>query len=149
MKRCPTGRRPHLPPTILRRLYPPLAPHACFCHRFPCRCAPPFSAFGLHLGTCRPLRGSAVVGPSTSLCPCLPLPEFSSGSWHHHVLGIVVGWILTKRREARAPPLLGSRTPWYLPPSLLGNTITVQATLTPPHNPPPSSPLSLPPCSTH
>ena len=102
----------HPPPASTRRLSLQPALCACIWLRFPFGWALPFATLGLHPGPNQPLGGSPVSITSTPLCPCLALPKFSSESWHLPVLGIVVGWIFVKRREARAPPLPGSCVPW-------------------------------------
>ena len=108
----PHGSQPHLPSTSLRRSSLCLDPHACICHRFPCRCSPPFVALGMPSNPSHTLGGLPVAGTSASLCPCLALPNFSSKSWHHPVSGIGVGLIFAKRREAKAPTLPGGCAPF-------------------------------------
>ena len=90
---------------------------------------PPLACTQVHViprGVC-PLRF-----PTSPLFPHLVLPECSSESLHLPVLSLSAGWIFAQGREARAPPLPGSCSPWPSLPPLLGHSGAIEATPPPP-----------------
>ena len=111
-------------------------PRAYVCRRFPWRRDPHFSALDLHPGPCQTLGGLPLSGPSVSPI-LLPLPPWVL-LWIISLsgCGLVVGCFFAWGREARAPPLPISWSPWPSPPLLLGHDSTVQDTRLPIYLPP-------------
>ena len=144
-KRRPPGHRPHPPPASLHclTLHPP--PRACVCCRFPRLFVPPLPPSACAQVPVSPLGVHPSWVPPSPLCLYLALPVFCSNSWHLLVLGFFSGGHFCAEAVGK-----GTSTPWQFlspilnpspsPPLLshsrrcLGNP-----------NPPPPSPLSLPP----
>ena len=110
-KRHPPGLRPHLPPASLHRSSLRPAPCACVCRRY-CDCPPPpppFAALGLRPGTCHPLEVFPVTVPPLLCAPTLNSPSSLPNNGTVRSLVSLLGWIFVGGREARMPPLPGSR----------------------------------------
>ena len=56
--------------------------------------------------------GSLLISVSLPHPPRVPLQLLASSSF-----GVLVGWIFTKKRSAKAPPLPDSHAPWSSPPA--------------------------------
>ena len=113
LSRCEALLTCTLPTPVTR--HPPLlvpAPRAVCLNicRFLWRWDPPIDVLSLYPGPCNTLWGLPVTGPSTPLCPYLALPNLSSESWHHPVLGFLLGGFLCKgKRTGRLHSLAVAR----------------------------------------